>query len=135
MASLHGHGLATPDEYRLDAANTYAGGADALRALMRLSHPPTAIVAPTDVLAMGMLHQAHQQGLQVPVDLSISGFDDIPEAAYTVPALTTVRMPIAAMMLAAVDLAIGRDEVLGDFHPVLEPDLVVRGSTGPAPGE
>ena len=83
---------------------------------------------------MGMLHEAHGRGLHVPADLSITGFDDIPEAAYTVPALTTVRMPTEAMILAAIDLAIGRDEVLGDFHPLLEPDLVVRETTRPAPG-
>ena len=133
MATVHGHGLPTPTEYLRDAANTYAGGAAALGDLMALPQPPTAVVAPTDVLAMGMLHEAHQRGLRVPDDLSISGFDDIPGAAYTVPALTTVRMPTDAMVLAAVDLAIGRDEVLGDFHPLLEPDLVVRESTGPAP--
>jgi len=133
VATVHGHGLPTPDDYRREALNTYGGGATALAELMELEQPPTAIVAPTDVLAMGMLHAAHQRGLRVPEDLSISGFDDIPEAAYTVPALTTVRMPTGAMVLAAVDLAIGRDEVLGDFHPLLEPDLVVRGSTGPAP--
>ena len=135
VASVHGHGLATPEDYRRDAPNTYAGGAEALRELRRMDQSPSAIVAPTDVLAMGMLHEAHRQGLHVPNDLSISGFDDIPEAAYTVPGLTTVRMPTEAMVLAAVDLAIGREEVLGDFHPLLEPDLVVRGSTGPAPGK
>ena len=133
VATLHGHGLATPDDYRRDAPNTHAGGAAALAQLMELPEPPTASVAPTDVLAMGMLHEAHQRGSRVPDDISISGFDDIPEAAYAVPALTTVRMPTEAMVLAAVDLAIGRDEVLGDFHPLLEPELVIRESTGPAP--
>ena len=133
VATVHGHGLPTPDEYRCHAPNTYAGGAAALGELMDLPKPPTAIMAPTDVLAMGMLHEAHARGLRVPEDLSISGFDDIPEAAFTVPALTTVRMPTEAMVLAAVDLAIGRDEVLGDFHPMLEPELVVRESSGPAP--
>jgi hypothetical protein len=44
-------------------------------------------------------------------------------------------MPTEAMILAAVDLAIGPEEVLSDFHPVLEPDLVVRASTGPAAGD
>lgn len=135
VATVHGHGLQTPDQYRLEAPNTYAGGAEALRMLMALPEPPTAIAAPTDVLATGMLHEAHERGLRVPDDLSISGFDDIPEAAYAVPALTTVRMPTVAMMAAAVELAIGRDEVLGDFHPLFEPDLIVRESTGPAPGQ
>ena len=132
-ASVHGHGLELPKDYRQDAVNTYQGGSEALDRLMDLDEPPTAIVAPTDVIAMGMLHAAHARGLDVPHDVSIVGFDDIPEAAYSVPALTTVRMPTAAMVLAAVDLAIGPEEVLGDLHPVLEPDLVVRASTGPVP--
>ncbi len=133
VATAHGHGLPTPEDYRVDALNTYQGGTEALARLMSLPQPPTAIVAPTDVLAMGMLYGAHRRGLRVPGDLSVTGFDDIPEAAYSVPALTTVRMPTEAMVLAAVDLAIGRDEILGDLHPTLEPDLVVRDSTGPAP--
>jgi DNA-binding LacI/PurR family transcriptional regulator len=133
VATVHGHGLPTPDHYRREALNTYLGGATALAELMELDDPPTAIAAPTDVLAMGMLHAAHQRSLRVPGDLSISGFDDIPGAAFTVPALTSVRMPTEAMVLAAIDLAIGRDEIVSDFHPLLEPDLVVRESTGPAP--
>jgi len=133
VATVHGHGLATPDAYRRDALNSYAGGATALEELMALPEPPTAIVAPTDVLAMGMLHEAHQRSLSVPQDISIAGFDDIPAAAYTVPSLTTVRMPTEAMVLAAMDLAIGQEEIMGGFHPLLEPDLVVRESTGPVP--
>lgn len=133
LATAQGHGLATPDEYRRDALNTYAGGAGVLTELIGLPEPPTAIVAPTDVLAMGMLHEAHQRGLRVPGDLSVTGFDDIPAAAYTVPSLTTVRMPTDAMVRAAFDLAIGRGEVLGDLHPLLEPELVIRESSGPAP--
>jgi DNA-binding LacI/PurR family transcriptional regulator len=133
LATVHGHGLGTPDEYRRDAPNSYAGGAAVLAELMDLPAPPTAVVAPTDVLAMGMLHEAHERGLRVPEDLSVTGFDDIPEAAFMVPALTTVRMPTTAMVFAAIELAIGRDEVLGDFHPMLEPEIVIRESSGPAP--
>jgi DNA-binding LacI/PurR family transcriptional regulator len=135
VAALHGHGLATPARYRPEAANTYAGGEAAFERLMALAPPPTAVVAPTDVLAIGMLHGALRGGLAVPRDVSITGFDDIPVAEYTVPALTTVRMPTEAMILAAVDLAIGRDESIDDVHPVLEPVLVIRGSTGPVPGQ
>lgn len=133
VAAINGHGLDLPSEYRQEAPNTYRGGAEALDRLMGLEAPPSAIVAPTDVIAIGMLHAAQLRGLAVPDDISIAGFDDILEAAYAVPALTTVRMPTAAMVLAAVDLAIGAEEVLGDFHPMLEPNLVVRASTGPAP--
>jgi DNA-binding LacI/PurR family transcriptional regulator len=133
-AATHGHGLAMPDEYRQDTGNDYVGGAQAFDRLMDLDEPPTAIVAPTDVIAMGMLHAAHRRGLRVPQDVSITGFDDIPVAAVSVPALTTVRMPTEAMVEAAVDLAIGPAEEILDFHPILEPELVVRASTGPAAG-
>ena len=133
VASLHGHGLDTPAHYRVETANTYDGGEDAFERLMALAEPPTAVVAPTDVIAIGMLHGALRRGLEVPGDVSITGFDDIPVAEFSVPGLTTVRMPTAAMIGAAVDLAIGPEEVHGDIHPVLEPELVVRGSTGPVP--
>ncbi len=135
VAAAHGHGLAVPDAYHQDAANDYQGGAAALDRLMDLDEPPTAIIAPTDVIAMGMLHAAQRRGLDVPNDVSITGFDDIPVAAVSVPALTTVRMPTAAMILAAIDLAIGGEESLGDVHPVFEPELVVRASTGPVPAQ
>jgi DNA-binding LacI/PurR family transcriptional regulator len=133
LAALGGHDLPTPEAYRRDGPNTYAGGAAALAELMALDLPPTAIVAPTDVIAMGMLHEAHRRGLSVPGEISISGFDDIPQAAFCVPALTTVRMPVEAMLTAAIELAIGHDEIIGDVHPVLEPTFVARESTGPAP--
>jgi DNA-binding LacI/PurR family transcriptional regulator len=131
VAALHGHGLPTPEELLADVPNTYAGGAAALDRLLELEVPPTAIVGSTDVIALGLLHGAHERGLRVPQDVSISGFDDIPQAAFTVPALTTVRMPTAAMVTAAVDLAIGQEDPVAELHPVLEPELVVRHSTGP----
>ncbi len=114
-------------------SNDYGGGAEALDVLMDLAHPPTAIVAPTDVLAIGMLHAAQRRGLRVPADVSISGFDDIPVAAVSVPALTTVRMPTEAMVVAALDLVIGPGGADADSHPVLQPELIVRASTGPVP--
>lgn len=133
LASLRQHELPLRAEYLHDAANDFQGGARALDVLMDLDEPPTAIVAPTDVLAIGMLHGAHRRGLQVPRDVSVTGFDDIPVAAVSVPALTTVRMPIVAMMVAAIDLAMGPRTAGPDAHPVLQPELVVRASTGPAP--
>ena len=131
--SLARHRLARRPEYLVDAGNDFAGGVEALDVLMDLSQPPTAIVAPTDVLAIGMLHAAQRRGLRVPADVSISGFDDIPVAAVSVPALTTVRMPTEAMVVAALDLVIGPVAAVTDSHPVLQPELVIRASTGPVP--
>jgi DNA-binding LacI/PurR family transcriptional regulator len=96
-----------PPGYLQHVANKPADGEAALRALMRLSPRPTAIVASSDVLAIGVLRGALVMGIQVPEELSVVGFDDIPMATLTVPALTTVRMPTAAMAAAAITLAIG----------------------------
>jgi DNA-binding LacI/PurR family transcriptional regulator len=137
LASLGRHGLAQVPAYLQDASNDFEGGAAALDRLMDLEEPPSAIVAPTDVIAIGMLHAAQRRGLRIPSDVSISGFDDIPVAAFSVPALTTVRMPIEAMVRSALDIAIdtleGRLAIGADVHPLLGPELVVRASTGPPP--
>ncbi len=98
-----------PRAYLQHVANTPEGGEAALGALLRLSPRPTAIVASTDVLAIGVLRAALLRGVQVPDELSVVGFDDIPMAKSTVPGLTTIRMPIAAMAAEAVALAVGQN--------------------------
>ena len=98
-----------PRAYLQHVANTPEGGEAALGALLRLSPRPTAIVASTDVLAIGVLRGALLRGVQVPDELSVVGFDDIPMAKSTVPGLTTIRMPIAAMAAEAVALAVGQN--------------------------
>ena len=97
----------TRDDYVRNVANTPADGEAALLELMALSPRPTAIVASTDALAIGVLRGAGVRGIRVPEELSVVGFDDIAMAAFTVPALTTVRMPTAAMAAAAIGIAVG----------------------------
>ena len=109
------------------------GGVDALGRLLELAEPPSAVVASTDVLAIGALHGAHERGLRVPDQISITGFDDIAVAAFTVPSLTTVRMPVREMVAEAVHMALGEPELRARQTPVLEPTLVVRSSTGRMP--
>jgi DNA-binding LacI/PurR family transcriptional regulator len=122
------------DGYIDHRSNEFAGGVAALEQLLGLPEPPTAVVTSTDVLAIGALHAAHACGLQVPADVSIAGFDDIPVAAVTVPALTTVRMPVREMVAKAVQMVLG-DSILDPTRPtVLRPSLMVRSSTGPPPG-
>ncbi len=151
-----------PAGYVQHVANSPAGGETAFNALMRLTPRPTAIVASTDVLAIGVLRQALVTGIRVPQQLSVVGFDDIPMASFTVPALTTMRMPMTAMATAAVELAVAaRDREAGrasgvdldggrprglkagvdagishsapPLTPVFRPTLVTRQSTGPCP--
>ena len=126
------HGLR--DGYLQLVPNTIAGGELALSLLMELVPRPTAILAASDVLALGMIHAAYERGIAIPGDLSIAGFDDIPQAAASVPGLTTVRMPINEIMAAALDLGVGPDQ--WDRHGVpprhvFEPSLIVRRSTAP----
>jgi DNA-binding LacI/PurR family transcriptional regulator len=120
-----------PSGYIQSAANDPTSGGEALAAMLELAEPPTAVIAATDVLAIGVLHEAHERGIRVPDELSVTGFDDIPLAAYTVPALTTVRMPVREMMAVAVRTVIDEDEEVRGRRAtrILEPSLVVRGST------
>ncbi len=64
---------------------------------------PDAIVAASDVVALGVLRALAERGLAVPADCAVTGYDDIPAAALTVPALTTVRQPVIALARAAFD--------------------------------
>jgi DNA-binding LacI/PurR family transcriptional regulator len=125
-------GGSLPATHIQHASNDPAEAAEAMVTLMRLPSPPTAVVASTDQQAIGALHGAFRAGCRVPEDVSIVGFDDIPMAAYTVPALTTVRMPMAQMAAAAIrsviDVTPGHS---ADLELVLRPTLVVRSSTGP----
>jgi DNA-binding LacI/PurR family transcriptional regulator len=123
------------DGYVQHVSNTPGGGEAAIRALLALPEPPTAIVTSTDTLAVGALHAAYSQGVNVPADLSVVGFDDILLASHTVPALTTLRMPTADIVAEGVRLAIdfARDPS-APRHPsvtVMAPSLIVRQSTAP----
>lgn len=126
-----------PDGYVQHGDNEPAAAVAALDRLLALPEPPTAIVASTDVLAVGLLHAAHVRGLRVPQQLSIAGFDDIPLAAFAVPALTTVLMPVRDMVERALQLALDAptDRSAGEQRQqsptVLKPTLIVRASTGP----
>jgi DNA-binding LacI/PurR family transcriptional regulator len=124
-----------PNGYIQRVENALSGGEDALAVLLGQPEPPTAIVATTDLVAIGVLHAAHRLGCSVPRDLSVVGFDDIPIAAHTVPALTTLRMPIPEMVGTAVGLAIAlaRDPSVPRVPSVqvFEPKLILRDSTAP----
>ncbi len=118
-----------------ESPNTMKGGAEAFEALMSLPIRPTAIIASTDVLAIGALHAAYKMDIAVPGRVSIVGFDDLPLAGFTNPALTTVRMPTAEMASVGVQVAI---DAAGDKTAraleVLVPTIVLRESSGPPPG-
>ena len=95
----------------------------------------TGMICASDVLALGSIRAARRLGREVPADVSVVGFDDSALMTCTDPPLTTVRQPIEMMGQAAVDLLVNQIEGSG-VRPdelLFEPELVVRGSTGPAP--
>ena len=91
----------------------------------------TAIFVANDQMALGLLRRLHEAGREVPRDISLVGFDDIPEAAYFSPPLTTVRQDFAELGRRCLHILLARIE--GDDRPariVVAPELVVRESTG-----
>ena len=95
----------------------------------------TGIICASDVLALGAIRAARRAGLAVPGDVSVVGYDDSAWLNSTDPPLTTVRQPIESMGKSAVALLVNQMETVL-AHPeelLFEPELVVRGSTGPAP--
>ena len=110
------------------------GGHEAMARLLRRKVRPTAVLASNDMTAIGALGAIHERGLRVPEDISIVGFDDIQISAFTQPALTTVRLSrdeIARVAFRALYSI--RQEGGGGAEYRVEPSLVVRKSTGPAP--
>jgi DNA-binding LacI/PurR family transcriptional regulator len=127
-----------PPSYVRMVPNNVASGEQALAAILEQEPRPTAIFAATDTLALGLLHAAYVRGLRIPDDLSIASFDDIPMAAASVPALTTVRMPVAEIVADGVELCFG-DAVWSEEglapRKVHQPSLIVRHSTARVTGE
>ena len=127
-----------PDGYLQRVANTLAGGERRLRALFALPEPPTAGRTSTDLVAIGVLHAAHSSARPCPIGCRWSGFDDILIAAHTVPALTTLRMPIdrdgpARRSARPSTWRAIRRRRHEPAKVVFEPTLIVRESTAPPP--
>lgn len=108
--------------------------AKATMELMELDDPPTAIFASADTAAFGVFEALNQLGLQVPGDVSVVGFDDIPEAAVTNPPLTTVQQPFKDLGFRAVEHMLRKidEPAIPPTHIKVPVSLVVRESTGPA---
>ncbi|GIH16432.1 LacI family DNA-binding transcriptional regulator [Rugosimonospora africana] len=123
----------------VDPAHVQPGGyvpevsTEAAGRLLAGADRPTAVFAANDQSAIATVDVAAKVGLRVPEELSVVGFDNIPEAALSVPPLTTVEQPIHEMGRRAVDMVInlihGRD--IGPTHVTLPTRLVVRQSTKP----
>jgi LacI family transcriptional regulator len=122
----------------LEGDHTLAGGTSAAESLMRMKPRPTAVLCSNDMMAIGILRRLAAEGIRIPDDISVIGFDDIQLASYVFPALTSIRM-------SRNDLARGAFAVLRAYieHPEgpirqgvrIPTRLVVRESSGPAPAK
>jgi DNA-binding LacI/PurR family transcriptional regulator len=113
-------------------SSSLESGKKAAYRLLQLPVPPTAIFATNDLMALGVMSAAWELGIHVPHQLSIVGFDDIGLVAYSTPPLTTVIMRSSTVMEQALDLLFRMIEGKQVASPpILQPTLVVRGSTAP----
>ncbi len=130
-------GLPIEKRLILNADHTLTGGTSAAETLLRMQPRPTAVLCSNDMMAIGVLRRLAAEGIHVPDEISVIGFDDIQLASYVYPALSSVRM-------SRNDLARGAFSVLRGY--IEQPEtpsrqsvhiptrLVVRESSGPAPG-
>ncbi|HLL69467.1 MAG TPA: LacI family DNA-binding transcriptional regulator [Micromonosporaceae bacterium] len=136
-AALDAAGVPVDPELLRIAPLYVEGGLTQARDLLRLPDPPTAIFTANDLQALGVYEAAREQGLRIPRDLSVVGFDDLAFVRWIGPPLTTVRQPLLQMGAKAaelvMDLAVGR--VPEHDRIELPTTLVVRGSTAPPPSE
>ena len=129
--ALHDAGLPLDPDLIVQGDFFQPSGFTATEILLALAHPPTAIFATNDLMAFGVMDAARVRGLRIPEDLSIIGFDDIPQASHVHPPLTTMHTPIIEAGALAVRMLIEQLD-----HPDKAPqqvtltnDLVIRGTT------
>ncbi len=121
-------------EHRVVASDDgYRGGRDAVRELFSGGMRPTAIVCVNDFMAIGVLRQLRELGLRVPEDVSVTGFDNITLSEMMTPSLTTVDIPRET--LGRKIFAMLTEKGDGQRELVIDPELVLRESTGPASSE
>lgn len=109
-----------------------ASGARVANELSRLLHTgsgPTAVVAANDQMALGLIAGLSRLGHRVPGDISITGFDNMPDSEYYLPSLTTVQIDLAGEALLGLSLLTSQDS--GNAVQPLAPSLVIRESTAP----
>jgi alanine racemase len=127
--AAYGLALDSPGIRIVEAASSWEGGHAAFGQIWTGAAPPTAIVAMSDILAIGAMDAAVERGVRLPEQLSIAGFDDLIDARRTRPALTTVRQPVEVKgRLAADTLVAALAEPGAPAHHLLPTELVVRQS-------
>jgi LacI family transcriptional regulator len=120
----------------LECDSRFSAGLELARRLAADPRRPTGVFATADIIALGLLHGLQAGGVAVPDDVSLVGFDGLPEAAYVLPVLTTVRQDVMAKARTAVQTLLGMlaaDPVSPTGRIALGVELVTGGTVGPPP--
>jgi DNA-binding LacI/PurR family transcriptional regulator len=123
-------------EVRMAAdTDSLEGGRQAARQLLATGYQPTAIVCVNDITAVGVLRELRERGIRVPQDMSVTGFDNVRLSEFCYPALTTVHIPreqIGHIICESLMPRAGKS-VVAEAEIVIDPEFMLRDSTGPAP--
>jgi len=131
--ALAKNGLSVPAQQLIEKPYKIFEGQLAMRSFLAMEKPPTAVICGNDLLAFGALTECQMQGVRVPDEVSIAGFDDLDFAARLVPPLTTIRVPADEIGIKAAEYLLARIENKKMMsNTEIEVNLVVRGSTGPS---
>lgn len=131
-------GLPVRDDWIIRGDFSLKSGYDAAERILQMDNKPTAVFCASDQVAFGLISGLTEAGLNVPRDMSVVGFDDIEQADYCIPRLTTIRQNRRLLGESAADLMLsGLDEQssapdAGHVH-LLDVELVTRNSTAPPP--
>lgn len=135
VQALRRCGIMVDPQYIARGDFTFEAGSKAMQQLLDLPQPPTAVFCHSDVMALGALSQAKRQGLKVPEDLSIIGFDNIDLTQFCDPPLTTIAQPRYEIgreaMLLLLDQMQGQH--VGCGSRLMDCELIIRGSTRALP--
>jgi len=133
--ALHEHGLSAPPDWVISGDFQIESGDACMARLLASDLPPSAVFVCNDMMAIGAMGAIRRQGLRVPEDISVVGFDNIALSKAVYPPLTTVRQPIAEIAASICSMLFIRMDAQGEIpaqqRVVLEPDLVIRASTSP----
>jgi LacI family transcriptional regulator len=128
--TLTRHQLIYEERFATEDDTSMKGGYDAMKRILSYVDGPTAVFVGGDIMALGAMKAIREAGKKIPDDISIIGFDGIPESEYTDPPLTTIRQPIFGKGQMAATTLINMLEGKEDVQSVvMDVQLVVRGST------
>jgi LacI family transcriptional regulator len=130
---LRDHRIAYDPALVLQTQYALENGREAIKVLLSLDQPPTAVFCSNDFMAIGAMQGAREFGVSTPRGLSIVGFDDMAIASYISPSLTTIRQPAYAMGGMGTEILLDRIKrrAGGPVHKILETSIVIRESAAP----